>query len=201
MSEYEDTEIRATVRQCQLITPQFRSPTEDDVLACHCTSDDTPTLKKTPIAIHRATPNQLASIEEEPPPCMKPTLDMNTIIRKLSNVSCHKRERGLVRKQKQREELATEQRGTKGLQRCRVYQNDSGASHTITPYQHTLLNFRPIDPIPVAGLEKDTTALHATGTGKLAFTSDEGDVLLIDALYTPDAETVLISPTAITKQY
>ena len=80
-------------------------------------------------------------------------------------------------------------------------QNDSGVTHTVTNNKDILLDFETIDGLPIAGLEKDTAALEVTGKGRLPITSDEGDILIIDALYAPKAECTLISPAAITTQY
>lgn len=80
-------------------------------------------------------------------------------------------------------------------------QNNSGATHTVTNNKDILVEYQSIDELPIAGLEKDTAALVTIGKGHLPITSDKGDILLINALYAPQAECTLKSPTAITTQY
>jgi len=88
-----------------------------------------------------------------------------------------------------------------GLQKFKIMQSDSGATHNLTNRKHALLHFKHTPPLAIAGIQLDTTAIYATGAGFLPLTSDESDTVLIECLYSESVEGTLVSPIAITRQY
>ena len=86
------------MRQFTIIQPLTPTITDDDVLACHCHIAHTESQTPSTVQVHKASINQLAVITEETHDHVPLQMNMATITRKLSNVSCHKRERGLIRK-------------------------------------------------------------------------------------------------------
>ena len=97
--------------------------------------------------------------------------------------------------------MLEEQKSLRGLKRCKIIQNDSGANRCITNDKAVLLKFKHIPSIPIGGIQKNSPALFATGNGLLPFRSDNGDILLVPCLYCEHAECTLLSPTAIVTHY
>ena len=199
---HENNEIKATVRTCHVIAPTS-NPTEHPII-CHALSQENNAVQPiiTPPPTTRRAGPLMATIEEADethPPIHKrrPLAELET---KLSNASCHKRSRGLTARIHKAQTLAEAQQHLRGLQRCRL-QHDTGASHNITPDRAILLDYQPIPNMAINGVEKTTPALTAIGIGQLPITSDEGDILTIECLYTPQAACTLLSPTAICRQY
>ena len=132
------------------------------------------------------------------------TLDQ--IQSKISSASCHKRRRGYDRRYQQQLKMADALKDTSGLVRCEVQgvekaQNDTGATHNITDNKTALHNYTPIPKLPIAGIASEGTAIYAIGRGYLPVQSDEGDILMVECLYSPHAAGTLVSPTAIALQY
>jgi hypothetical protein len=136
--------------------------------------------------------------DDGPPPVYK---TLHSFELRLSNNSVHKKRRGLIRKFNQHKNKLVEQQELRGLKRCRIVQNDSGANRCITNEKGTLLKFKCIPALPIGGIEKGEPVLYATGKWYLSFRSNNGDILLIPCLYCSEAECTLISSIAITKHY
>ena len=200
--QHDNDEITAAARTCQVVAPTL-TPTEHPIV-CHALSQETnATTQVTPSqpTARRAGPH-MATIEETdenhtPHINRRPLAELEM---KLSNASCHKRSRGLTTRINKAHTLADVQQQLRGLQRCQL-QHDTGASHNITPDRAILLDYQPIPSMDINGVEKESPALTAIGTGKLPITSDEGDILTIECLYTPKAACTLLSPTAMCRQY
>ena len=131
---------------------------------------------------------------------------INTITTKISTASCHKRRRGYERKYSQHLLQSDEHRDLSGLVRCEIRgadraQNDTGATHNITNNKSILAHFQHIPKLPIDGIASSGAAIYATGRGYIPIESEEGDVLMIECLYSEHATGTLLSPTAISLQY
>jgi len=98
---------------------------------------------------------------------------LTTIERKISNASYHKRHRGLCNKKVKYCAMMRQQIALFGLQQCEIIQSDSGTTHNITDKKDSLMHFKSITPLPVAGIQKRDTTLCATSLGYLTLTSKE----------------------------
>lgn len=194
---HDANELRNHVRTC--IIHSYEPPTAPSIRTLHLYCNDDPdTVMPSPCKCHSTMATIFeADVKEDNPLPRRQIAEMEI---KLSNASCHKRARGYVRRIKQATREAIEQQEQRGLQRCSI-QNDSGASHCITPDQSIILNYERIPDMPVDGLQKDAPALTAIGKGQIPFLSDEGNLVLAECLYAPLAACTIVSPTAITKQY
>ena len=131
---------------------------------------------------------------------------MREITSKISTASCHKRRRGYQRKYEQRVLDCNAKRDLSGLIRCSMInteriQNDTGATHNITSNINVLHDYKHIPKIPISGIAAEGTAIYATGRGYLPVQSEEGDILMVECLYSEEAAGTLLSPTAIAMQY
>ena len=205
---FENSEIKASVRLVKIPSSSFlpRPSPKHTIIASRCTDmcydceQQCPSQPSTAAVINQSRVLQLPTItEDDGPPPVHNTLHSFEL--RLSNNSVHKKRRGLIRRINQHKKKLVEQQEVRGLKRCRIVQNDSGANRCITNEKGTLLKFKCIPALPIGGREKGEPALYATGTGYLPFRSDNGDILLIPCLYCSEAECTLISPTAITKHY
>ena len=143
----------------------------------------------------------LPTISENPaqtPKKEKPNL-MDLEFR-LSNVSVHKKARGISRKIKQHLKQSKKEQDLCSITRVRI-QNDPGSNRNICDKPSILLKYQRIKPIPIGGIKKGQTAVYATGKGFFPWRSTNGDILMIEMLACPDADCTLISPTAIANQY
>ena len=80
-------------------------------------------------------------------------------------------------------------------------QNDSGANRSVTNQKGLLVNFKPIKPYAINGVQEGTPAIYCTGIGLLPWRADTGEVLLINCLYCKQASGTIISPSDVNMQY
>ena len=81
-------------------------------------------------------------------------------------------------------------------------QNDPGANRSITDRKDCLYQYKTLaTPLPVHGVSSDGPAIVCVGVGLLPWKSKEGDVILIQCYYCPQATGTIISPTGITRKY
>ena len=194
--KHDTKEIRASVRQFHFDQQVVNSNNKDYV--CMAT-EPKPHIRNTTSKISKLDVIREKLFENED---MIPHYTLADMEQRISTASCHKRRRGLKKKVVKMNRLSAANIDKRGIIRCEMkIQNDPGATHCITNNKALLSKFRNIVPMAVAGIAKDDTALHATGVGMLILNSEEGDRILIECLYSPDADGTLISPTAITTQY
>jgi hypothetical protein len=132
-----------------------------------------------------------------------PTLTLPELQRKISTASCHKRVRGIKKKIEKAEYHAKQSQENRGIIQCHIpVQNDMGSTHCITNNKSILQEYKSLSmPLPVNGIEKDNIAVTATGIGFLPVIFDDGEVICAKCLFSEEANTTLISPTLIAKQY
>lgn len=80
-------------------------------------------------------------------------------------------------------------------------QSDTGANRSCTGSKHLLVNFQPIAPYPVNGVNSDGPAIHCTGVGYLPWKGSDNNMLLIRCLYSKDMQGTIISPNDVVSQY
>jgi hypothetical protein len=114
-----------------------------------------------------------------------PSLTLPELHQKISKASCHKRLRGIQRKVARAEYNAKASQEKKGIIQCTIpVQNDMGSTHCITNNKSILREFQELAmSLPVNGVEKDNTAVTATGIGFLPIIFDEGEVIYAKCLY------------------
>ena len=121
---------------------------------------------------------------------------------KISNASCNKRKRGWQRKYNIRVAKLNKDSDLRGLIKCQIRsQNDTGATHNLTNNQNILRHFQCIKPIAIDGINDNGPTLYATGLGYLPITFADGEILLVECLYSPQASSTLLSPTAMAIQH
>ena len=190
----EQDDLRVAIRQ-------FR-PASSTALPEYVMEAGEPTLfqEKTKVKVRKLNVINESMYEDED--AYVPHVSLQQIETRISNASCHKKRRGLLKRMTKMQTTMEQLRDTRGLLRCKMRtQNDTGATHCITDNKAILHKFRNITPLPISGIASNNTALHATGVGMITMTSEEGDKIIVECLYSPDAEGTLISPTAITSQY
>ena len=187
----ENKKLNVVIRQVKLIENPFGIPTQPVIKSSTCKYYHPTKL------MHDALPK----INETPTDDIE-TPTIHQLQYRVSTASCHKKLRGRIRKLERHIIHSQQITDQKGITQCRVQtQNDSGASHSLTNNKNILHDFKPIPPLPINGVNKDDTALYATGIGYLPVQFDEGEMLLVECLYSGAAEGTLISPTAICEQY
>ena len=130
-------------------------------------------------------------------------LTIPELCEKISSASCHKRIRGIQRTINRAEKVAQQTQDERGLLQCNIrVQEDMGATHCITNNKSILRNYKTLNKsIQINGIERDNVAVIATGIGFLPIVFDDGEVIYAKCLYSENADTTLISPTAISNQY
>ena len=76
-------------------------------------------------------------------------------------------------------------------------QVDSGANKSVTDDKNIIMNYQPIGPEPIFGVEKDQVACQIIGHGIAYLDTIDGDVLGIILYHAPGCAGTILSPNAI----
>ena len=64
-----------------------------------------------------------------------------------------------------------------------------------------LHDFEVIDSFPIGGVKADDVAIVCTGKGTLPWMSLEGNLILVETLYSKEVDDTILSPTTVVQQH
>ena len=80
-------------------------------------------------------------------------------------------------------------------------QGDHGANRSCTNNKALLINYKPIDPYPIHGVNSDGQALHCEGVGFLPWRNEDDQLLLVKCYYSSQMTGTILSPNDVVQQY
>ena len=116
------------------------------------------------------------------------------------NLSSRKRLQHELRKCRQHYgKIASAVQQSTGIYKLQLHtaQGDHGANRSCTNNKSLLINYKPIDPYLIHGVNSEGPAIHCEGVGFLPWQNNNGQMLLIKCYYSSSMTGTIISPNDV----